>query len=752
MRKIKLIVLATILLTILGCDSKETYEWSPAPNPLMTRWAADIDPNIPWPEYPRPQMVRAEWMNLNGLWDYQLVRSGGEPLEYTEKILVPYPVESSLSGIADSVGPEDVIWYRREFEIPDDWKDKDILLNFEAVDWETKVMVNAKEVGTHKGGYDPFSFNITDVIDETGTNELVVMVSDPTSEGYQPRGKQVLAPHGIWYTPSSGIWQTVWLEPVEKTFIEAFFIWPLPSDDKINFQFECDGFQEGDEILIRIKDGDTIIKEVTTTTLGIDIGLIEFKWWSPDNPFLYDVEISLLRSGELMDELKSYFGMRSISKRLADDGFMRLYLNEELVFHNGPLDQGFWPDGLYTPPTDEAMKYDIQVTKDLGFNMLRKHVKVENRRFYYWCDKIGIMVWQDMPSTSGYVGVEEPDLERPEHEVNQFRYELDRMIKTKFNHPSIVMWVPFNEGWGQFDTEGIVEFIYSIDNSRLVNNTSGWADRGVGDVIDIHNYPYPRYPDPEKERASVLGEFGGLGLYVDGHSWEEKNWGYEKMDDSASLIMKYAQFYDTVWHLMDNNGLAAAVYTQTTDVETETNGLMTYDRARIKMDASALQKINTNTKETIPPVYYNPFDERFSGGGFYAMLDGQYGSMDHNDGKWQGYRDNKMDILIDLGGVKYISSVSGNFLQKHEGWIFLPKLFSVSTAVDKNEFQLQGEIQNEIPTDYLDPGIYSLSVDNMDVNARYVRIKAEGIGPAPKWIEVARERPTWIFIDEIIIK
>ena len=766
MKKVLLLSVIAFLFLCQACNNEKQVMWEPAHNPLMTKWAFDVDPAMPWPEYPRPQMVRDQWMNLNGLWDYQLQREGTEVYEYDQKILVPFPVESALSGIADSVGPNDVIWYRREFAMQESWKGKEIILNFEAVDWQTTVMINGKEVGTHKGGYDPFYYNITSLLNEDGDNELVVKVTDPTSEGYQPRGKQVLNPHGIWYTPTSGIWQTVWLEAVPQTYIEEIFITPQPDDKRVIFEFNCAKLQQGDKIEVKIKDGDELISGVSGDGSNIEVGIDDIRWWSPASPFLYDVEVLISRDGEVIDRISSYFGMRKIHKGMDDDGFVRLYLNNELAFHNGPLDQGFWPDGLYTPPTDEAMKYDIQVTKDLGFNMLRKHVKVENRRFYYWCDKMGIMVWQDMPSTSGYVGRDKPDLDRPQNEVDQFKYELKQMILTKYNHPSIVMWVPFNEGWGQFDTEGIVDFIYELDDTRLVNNTSGWMDRGVGDVIDIHNYPEPRFPEPEAERASVLGEFGGLGLYVDGHTWEEKNWGYKKMDDSASLIMKYAQFYDTVWHMMENNGLAAAVYTQTTDVETETNGLMTYDREIIKMDSQVLHRINTNNyvasggnveeestrTERIPPVYYYPFDERYSGGGFYALLDEKYGSLNYSDGKWQGYRDSPMEVLIDLGTVRKISSVSGNFLQNHEGWIFLPKLFTVSTSIDKKEFSLQGEIENEVPSDYLEPAIQMISLDKLDVEARYVRIKALGVGPAPKWHTVARERPTWFFIDEIIVK
>lgn len=765
MHKIKNLVLLAVILAFIACDTQEIIEWNPAPNPLMTKWAADIDPAMPWPEYPRPQMVREEWMNLNGLWDYQLVKAGNEPGEYMQKILVPYPVESALSGIADSVGPDDMIMYRRMFELPGEWEEKRILLNFEAVDWETTVILNGQEVGIHKGGYDPFTIDITDyLLDDE--NELVVKVKDPTSEGYQARGKQVLNPHGIWYTPTSGIWQTVWLEAVSEIHIQELMIISHP--EVIVVDLTVYNWEQGDIIKVEILDENTIVKSIESEEpiFKIEMFGVELKHWSPETPFLYDIEISLTRDGVIHDELKSYFGIRTIEAKMADDGYVRLFLNDEVVFQNGTLDQGFWPDGLYTPPTDEAMKYDIQVTKDLGFNMLRKHVKVENRRFYYWCDKLGIMVWQDMPSTSGYIGWDKPDLERPQHEVDQFKFELQRMIETKYNHPSIVMWVPFNEGWGQFDTEGIVDFIWRMDDQRLINNTSGWADRGVGDVIDIHHYPEPRCPEPESERASVLGEFGGLGLYVEGHTWQEKNWGYKKMDDPAALIIKYAQFYDSIWQLMENNGLAACVYTQTTDVETETNGLMTYDREVVKMDKDLLFGLNTNdyklteiyestqsqaTKKHAP-AYYAPFDRRYNGGGHFALIDGVYGSLKYDDGKWQGFRNNGMDVVIDLGSVKKISNVTGSFLENHEGWTFLPKTFQVFTSNDMQDFALQGEKSLEIPSEMLELAIKKVSVENLDVEARYVRVKASTAGPAPEWLEAAKGSPTWMFIDEIIIE
>lgn len=831
MRKIPGLIIL-ILIVLQSCDDTQQGIWKPASGPIMTQWSQDVDTAMPWPEYPRPQMVRDDWLNLNGLWDYCLLHKEDVPDTYSQKILVPYPVESALSGIADSVGPDHVIWYHRLFNIPSEWGGKNVLLHFEAVDWAAKVIVNGETVGEHKGGYDPFSFDITAYLKPGGTNELIVCASDPTSEGYQPRGKQVLKPGGIWYTPSSGIWQTVWLEAVPEVRVDSLYITPRPGEHRLDLRIMALNTQGSDIIRIQLFEADNeVMNREFPVGEEIRIDMPEFKWWTPETPFLYDLHIGIIREGIELDRLRSYFGMREVSCRMADDGYVRLFLNGEVVFHNGPLDQGFWPDGLYTPPTDEAMRSDIAAIKKMGFNMLRKHVKVENRRFYYWCDKLGVMVWQDMPSTSGYVAPDKADLDRPQQETGQFLVELGNMIKSKYNHPSIVMWVPFNEGWGQFSTAEVVDFIYRLDPGRLVNNTSGWADRGVGNVIDIHHYPDPRTPDPENGRASVLGEFGGLGLFIEGHTWEQNNWGYRQMDDASDLLLKYEQFYTTVWEMMSEKGLAAAVYTQTTDVETETNGLLTYDRAVSKMDVAVLNGINTNNYvpaprfegeekeeafnksllvrlvkqpgsvyytldgsepdttsyvytepfsisntttvkavcfregrkslvnvkqftriEKIPPVYHAPFDKRYPGSGHFTLVDGQYGSLDHSDGHWQGFRNNGLDITVDLGTMMKISSVGGNFLVKHEGWIFSPKSFMVLTSSDGKEFQAAGELHFEIPREQGEPKTERIQLDGLDARARYVRIKAETIGASPDWLTAAKGRPAWIFIDEIIIE
>ncbi|HWQ91180.1 MAG TPA: glycoside hydrolase family 2 TIM barrel-domain containing protein [Clostridia bacterium] len=579
--------------------------WQPAHGPLMTRWAADVSPNNALPDYPRPQLVRKEWQNLNGLWDVAILRRGDTPpASFNEKILVPFPVESALSGLMKTVSENDRIWYRRTFVVPDDWREQRVLLHFGAVDFETVVWVNGNEVGKHTGGYDAFSFDITDALKRNGVNELVVGVWDPTDAGSQPRGKQIRNPHGIWYTPTSGIWQTVWLEPVRSAHIQELKITP------------------------DVDAGCVVVKPATTAVLGtytvevtvwdrsgvvgvasgrpgseIRVAIPKARLWSPENPFLYDLAVSLKLGSKAIDRVESYFGMRKISMGKDANGFTRILLNNKPYFQVGPLDQGFWPDGLYTAPTDEALRYDIEMTKKLGFNMARKHVKVEPARWYYWCDKLGLLVWQDMPSGDKYIGPRDPDIERTPESARQFETELAALIKNLGNHPSIVMWVPFNEGWGQYDTVRITEWVKQLDPTRLVNNTSGWSDRGVGDVNDMHKYPGPGSPEPEVKRAAVLGEFGGLGLPVRGHTWQsEKNWGYRSFTNSASLTTAYIDLMAKLFPLVEEKGLSAAVYTQTTDVEVEVNGLMTYDRALVKMPMKQIAAVNRGNVPALPKI------------------------------------------------------------------------------------------------------------------------------------------------------
>jgi beta-galactosidase/beta-glucuronidase len=592
----KIIISAILILLVFqtSCIKKKEAGWEIADNPLLTGWSEDVDPKRPWPEYPRPAMQREEWLNINGLWQYAVTPKGSEPEQWEGKILVPYPVESALSGVKRRISSDESLWYKTDFKLPPGWKDKRILLHFEASDWETRVYIDGKAIGSHRGGYDPFCFDISEYIKPGKRHELRVSVWDPGSEGTQPRGKQVNEPHGIWYTPSTGIWQTVWLEPVNDIYLKSFRITTGIDEGRVRIDPQLVNLQDGLKTRARImKDGQLLKEEKAEGDSEIIISLEDYELWSPDRPILYDIEIELLKDGEVIDRVGSYTAFRKISLGKTEDGFTRILLNNSFVFQNGPLDQGFWPDGLYTPPNDEAMRYDLEMIKKMGFNMLRKHVKVENRRFYYWCDKMGILVWQDMPNGDKHTGYHDEDIKRSAESAAQFELELERLIETKYNHPSIIVWVAFNEGWGQYETGRITELIRELDPTRLINSTSGWADRGTGDILDIHHYPEPRCPEAEEDRAIVLGEFGGLGLPVQDHTWEDRNWGYENMDDAAALLRKYEEFYRLVYSMVKEEGLSASVYTQITDVETETNGLLTYDRKVDKMGADKLYNINT---------------------------------------------------------------------------------------------------------------------------------------------------------------
>jgi hypothetical protein len=590
----------SLCIVLLLCSSIHA-KWQPAKGPLMTRWARRVSPKNAHREYPRPQMVRKKWQNLNGLWDYAIVhRNQQQPDTFDGKILVPFPIESALSGVMKPVGEESRLWYRRTFRIPRTWKGRCVLLHFGAVDFDTTVWVNGTQVGTHQGGYDPFSFNITSALKKTSEQEIVVSVWDPTNAGTQPRGKQVSKPRGIWYTAVTGIWQTAWAEPVPEAYIKSIKIVPDIDSKSVRVTAACSDPADY-SVQVEAKDGwFTKAKNKGNAGEEIVLNIKKPKLWSPDSPFLYNLKVTLKNvKGKKVDAVSSYFGMRKIEIRKDKEGINRLFLNNKSLFQFGPLDQGWWPDGLYAAPSDAALRYDLKVLKKLGCNMLRKHVKIEPDRLYYWCDKLGLMVWQDMPSGDKYIGGRDPDIERSPESARQFEAELKAMITTFYNHPSIIMWVPYNEGWGQWDTPRIVDTIKKLDPTRLVNNASGWSDRGVGDVRDIHSYPGPAAPPVEENRAVVLGEFGGLGLPVKGHTWQdEKNWGYRSYETREELTDAYVALIDNLRSLI-GDGLCAAVYTQTTDVEIECNGWMTYDREMIKMDAK--KAAAANKRLYLPP-------------------------------------------------------------------------------------------------------------------------------------------------------
>jgi beta-galactosidase/beta-glucuronidase len=591
----RILVIAGVILTVPLCvPQTSAASWQPAAGPLKTRWAKDVSPENAHPEYPRPQMVRQDWLNLNGLWDFAITSKDATRATFQTQILVPFPVESALSGVMRPVSENDRIWYRREFEVPRKWKGRRLLLHFGAVDFEATVWVNGKEIGQHRGGYDAFSFDITDALNQAGPNELIVTAWDPTDAGTQPRGKQVRKPNGIWYTSTSGIWQTVWLEPVNAAYITGLTITPDVDNSAVTVHPITTPTLGVCMVEVTIRNGGKAVYTASVTAGGqITMPIKKARLWSPEDPHLYSLVVSLKLGNRTLDKVESYFGMRMISLGKDEKGFTRLLLNNKPYFQFGPLDQGFWPDGIYTAPTDEALRYDIQMTKKLGFNLARKHVKIEPDRWYYWCDKFGLLVWQDMPSGDKYIGPKAPDITRTPESAKEYEQELTALVRGRGNHPCIVMWVPYNEGWGQWDTARVVAMIKKLDPSRLVDNTSGWSDRGVGDVNDMHKYPGPGSPEPEVNRAALLGEFGGLGLPVRGHTWQsEKNWGYRSFTDAESLTAAYVDLAAKLFPLIDEKGLSAAVYTQTTDVEVEVNGLMTYDRELVKMNMEKVAAAN----------------------------------------------------------------------------------------------------------------------------------------------------------------
>ena len=590
-----------ILMLLIQSVFSQNAGWKIAGNKITTQWSANVNPLNPLPEYPRPQMVRDNWKSLNGLWDYSITTSAEPmPKSFQGKILVPFAVESALSGVGKNVGPDNILWYRTKFTLPSIFRKKSILLHFEAVDWSAEVYLNGTKIGTHQGGYDPFTFDITQLI--KGSEQLLELkVSDPVDKGPQPRGKQVLQPESIWYTSVTGIWRSVWIEAVPKTYISSTK--QVPDIDKkiLSIDVKVESPEKGDIVRVLASDGGKMVSEKEAAAgEGIVLPVNDPKLWSPDSPFLYDLTVSVIRKGKVADEVKSYFAMRKISLLPDANGVLRMMLNNKFVFQYGPLDQGWWPDGLYTAPTEEALLFDIQKTKAMGFNMIRKHVKVEPARWYYDCDKIGIMVWQDMPSGDlggGQWGTN-PGLEggidktRTEASEKIYRTEWNAIIDYLYNFPCIVVWVPFNESWGQFKSEEITNWTIHKDPSRLVNSASGGNFHGVGHILDLHNYPGPAMPKAEifgSKQAIVLGEFGGLGLPLENHTWVEKNnWGYQSFSDADALFKTYSGYLDRIANYI-GKGLSAAIYTQTTDCEVECNGLMTYDRKVVKVQEEKLK-------------------------------------------------------------------------------------------------------------------------------------------------------------------
>ena len=621
----KIITSIAAILAVAGALSAQ--QWAPAGDRIKTKWAEEVSPTNAHPEYPRPQMVRSEWQSLNGLWDYAITpKSEPKPSKFDGKILVPFAVESSLSGVGRKVTPDDALWYKTTFTVPSAWKGRRLMLNFDAVDWKTVVYVNDIQIGSHTGGYTHFSFDVTPYL-KNGANSLVLKVEDATDNDFQPRGKQVSKPSGIWYTAVSGIWQSVWMEPVAPAHVTDYNVVSSIKEKAINVTVDAEGVQEGDVIKVFLLDGGIGYSTETanaakTATDGlyavlasgmtvpggtVTLNVRNPKLWSPDSPYLYGLDIQILRNGKVIDKVASYTAMREVGAYRKNGNTKLMGLNGEGLFQLGPLDQGWWPDGLYTAPTDEALKFDIQKTKDFGFNMIRKHIKVEPDRWFYYCDQIGIIVWQDMPSFGGskkwgmyYYGEGEDFPATPEAKANYYKEWTEIMNQVK-KFQCIVVWVPFNEAWSQFDTKEVVAYTKKLDPTRLVNQSSGgnWEE-GVGDILDNHHYPYPAFRMWDKNMINVLGEYGGIGLPVEGHLWQaDKNWGYVQYKNGDEVLAEYASFAEQLKQLI-KQGCSAAVYTQTTDVEIEINGLMTYDRKVIKMDEKKLRAVNEGIIKSMP--------------------------------------------------------------------------------------------------------------------------------------------------------
>lgn len=589
----------TMLLALALCSSTFA-QWKPAGDKIKTSWGEQLDPKNVLPEYPRPIMERNDWKNLNGLWKYAITKKGAPaPAAYQGDILVPFAVESSLSGVGKMINEKEELWYQRTFDVPSAWRGKQILLHFGAVDWKAEVWVNDVKVGEHTGGFTPFYFDITSVLNK-GNNDLVVKVWDPSDRGEQPRGKQIANPHGIWYTPVTGIWQTVWLEPVATQYITNLKTTPDIDNNSVKVEVAVNT-TSADKVEVKVFDGKNLVaKGAALNGVPVELAMpANAKLWSPDSPFLYNMEVTLYKDGKAIDQVKSYTAMRKYSIRKGQNGITRLQLNNKDYFQFGPLDQGWWPDGLYTAPTDEALVYDLKKTKDFGYNMVRKHVKVEPARWYTHCDQLGLIVWQDMPNggpspqwqARNYFNGTEV-IRSAASEAN-YRKEWKEIIDCLYSYPSIAVWVPFNEAWGQFKTPEIVAWTKEYDPSRLVNPASGGNHYTCGDILDLHHYPGPNMFLYDPRRATVLGEYGGIGLVVEGNTWvnDKKNWGYVKFNTSDEVTNEYIKYGKHLLELI-RKGFSAAVYTQTTDVEGEINGLMTYDRKVIKMNEAKVREIN----------------------------------------------------------------------------------------------------------------------------------------------------------------
>ena len=603
-----IIIISIILFKLLSKNEKENWKWSPKGAKIKTKWGPKLNPEKVWQEYPRPQLERKEWLNLNGPWLYSIRKtSWTKPKRYDGKILIPFPIESSLSGVMKRLSENQTLWYEKTINIPANWTNKNILLHFGAVDWKCELYLNGFNIGEHTGGYTSFYFDITKYLRKEN-NKLVLKVIDKTEKSYQPAGKQNTTTKGIWYTPISGIWQTVWLEPVDKYYIENIKLNNDFDNKEIKITFKINANKKLPINFILKYKNKLIGKYEGKTNEEISIKILkkDFHPWSPYNPNLYVIYAQLYSTNNyIYDSIKSYITIRKIESKKDSNGYLRIYLNNKPIFNMGTLDQGYWPDGLYTPPSEEAMIYDIQKLKDLGFNTIRKHVKIESYRYYYQCDKIGMLVWQDMPSgdVNGSIwnatimngGV---DKARTQVSKNNYYKEWGEIIDNLKFFQCIIVWVPFNEAWGQFDTEKVVQFTRKKDPSRLINAASGGNHRKCGDFLDLHNYPEPDQYLFSYDLINVIGEYGGLALEIKNHTWKEKSWGYEELSTKDELTFFYKEYIEMLVEYT-KMGFSAAIFTQTTDVELEINGLMTYDRKEIKVFENEIKEANVKVIKSL---------------------------------------------------------------------------------------------------------------------------------------------------------
>ena len=621
----------TLLIILAVTAVSSVSAWKPAGDRIMTKWGEALTPGNVLKEYPRPQLAREQWLNLNGLWEYAILpKRDAEPANYQGEILVPFCVESALSGVGKTMTAGDKIWYKRKIDIPEQWAGKKIVLNFGAIDYESYIYINKAIAGSHKGGYDRFSLDITEYL-KPGENELVIAASDPTNWEDIPAGKQRFKWGGIWYMPVSGIWQTVWLEPVSPDLsIEEIKITPDIDKGEIAVQVFTDNVLFGQDFGVRLtvtSKGKNILSAISPINKDIILKIPSQHLWSPEDPFLYDLKAEICKLewpakdekdqskvvvsaepkivGQPLDVVNSYFGMRKIALGEGKNNQPLMYLKNKPYFQNGVLDQGWWPDGLYTAPSEEAMVFDMIFLKEAGFNMLRKHVKVEPDRYYYNADKLGLLIWQDMPSAAScpkgtrcgqFTGPgATTDLIKKSVAAGQFEQEYRNIITTLYNHPSIICWVNFNEGWGQYHTGRLTDYVRGLDKSRLVNAVSGWTLLDYGDIYDIHTYDaIPTAPQNSSNRAIVVGEYGGIGYPVKDHTWNVNagGWGYQQYDNAEKLEEAYRTKFNEIIRQQKEVGISAAIYTQTTDVQGEVNGLLTYDRKVIKIPAIKLKQIH----------------------------------------------------------------------------------------------------------------------------------------------------------------